>query len=156
MLSKRTCQICPPPRGTFLHRSIGRSERHPAHSSCRHPGLLAPFSQTEQWAEQHALTPAPPPLCTKPVRTRTPPHPPGGRLLFRILLPLQRSPRFTGAAGGCGRGQSLPGFGSWGQKGTDHRAAVGLPRLSREQTSSFVSASIKTPALSTKKKVFSL
>lgn len=100
--------------------------------------------------------PAPPPLCTKPVRTRTPPRPLVDSSIPNSLAPTAL-PEVTGAAGGCGRGQSLPGFGSWGQKGTDHRAAVGLPRLSQEQTSSFVSASIKTPARSTKKKkVFSL
>lgn len=38
-------------------------------------------------------------------------------------------PRLAGAAGGRVRGQSLPGFGSWGRKVTDCRAADGLACL---------------------------
>lgn len=68
------------------------------------------------------------PLWTKPVFTRSLPAPARWTVILNSVAPAA-FPRFAGATGGHVRGQSLPGFGSWGGKGTDHRAAVGLPCL---------------------------
>lgn len=68
------------------------------------------------------------PLWTKPVFTQSLPAWARWTVTLNSVAPAVFL-RFAGATGGHVRGQSLPGFGSWARKGTDHRAAVGLPCL---------------------------